>query len=43
MRPPEGEQRQKGTEEMFKTVRKISQRSTNGVEQLNIYIGKKLI
>lgn len=32
MRLPKGKDREKDTEEIFKTVIKISQRSTNGVE-----------
>lgn len=41
MRLPEGEEREKDTGEIFKTVIKISQRSTNGVEQMNSYMEKK--
>ena len=40
MRLPEAEEREKDTGEIFKTVIKISQRSTNGVEQMNSYMEK---
>ena len=43
MRLPEAEEREKDTGEIFKTVIKISQRSTNGVEQVDIHMQEKRI